>query len=487
MSTQAESAGSYADRRIADLTILYEVSRAMQNTLDEEKVLYTILVGVTHGRGLGFNRAFILLADPSGAELEGRLAIGPSSPEEAAVIWQELRNKHQGLAETLEQIPRSVIKRDLRVNDIVARLHISLAEEGHPLLRIMRSHQPSIAAGTLFQPHNLALDARLAGVIGTDSFAVAPLHVAGRDLGLLLADNAITRAPIEAASLRLLQIYAQAASAAIENSRLYRQLTERIAQGERTNQVLRESQQRLLHAERLSTIGKMAALLAHEIRTPLVSIGGFARRLLRATPDEDPKREELKIIVDEVRRIEFMIDEVLDYSKTAKPDLESTDINALLRSVLTTMDEPLQKASVQTVLEFDPALPAAMVDKFQLRQALINLIANALDAMPSGGTLTLTTIRDGDYLEIGIADTGIGIAQEHWNKLFAPFFTTKASGTGLGLAIVSQFIENHKGSLRFESAAGQGTSFYIRLAICPGAVLKQNGAPAVVKSDELLP
>jgi signal transduction histidine kinase len=127
------------------------------------------------------------------------------------------------------------------------------------------------------------------------------------------------------------------------------------------------------------------------------------------------------------------------------------------------------------------------VDKFQLRQALINLIANALDAMPSGGTLTLTTIRDGDYLEIGIADTGVGIAQEHWNKLFAPFFTTKASGTGLGLAIVSHVIENHKGSLRFESAAGQGTSFYIRLAIRPGSVLRESAAPAVVKSDELLP
>lgn len=469
------------------MTILYEVSRALQNILDEEKVLYTILVGVTHGRGLGFERAFVLLVDPSGARMDGRLALGPSSPEEADGLWQEMRSRHQDLVETLEQIPHSVIKKDLRANDIVARLHIPLAEETHPLVRIMRSRQPSVASGGLFKPHNVALDTGLAGMLHSESFAVAPLYVAGRDLGLLLADNAVTRGPIEASSLRLLQIYAQAASTAIENSRLYRELKERIAQCERTNQVLRESQGSLLHAERLSTIGKMSALLAHEIRTPLVLIGGFARRLLQATPDEDPKREELKIIVDEVRRLEFMIDEVLDYSKTAKPDLERADVNALLRSVLMTMDEPLQKASVRTVLELDTALPAGMVDKFQLRQALINLIANALEAMPSGGILTLTTIRDGAYLEIGIADTGVGIAQEHWNKLFVPFFTTKPSGTGLGLAVVSQVIENHKGSLRFESAAGRGTSFHIRLPISPEAVSREGTAPEVVKSDGLLP
>jgi hypothetical protein len=487
MGSQTEYSGGPAERRIADLTILYEVSRALQKILDEEKVLYTILVGVTHGRGLGFDRAFILLVGPSGEELEGRLALGPSTPEEAGVIWREMRNKHRSLVETLEQIPRSVVRRDLRVDDIISRFRVPLGEESRPLLQIMRSHQPSLAAGKLFQPRNLPVDAGLAEILGSENFAVAPLYVPGRDLGLLLADNPVTRAPIGASNIKLLQIYAQAASAAIENSRLYGQLTERIAFCERTNQVLRESQQRLLHAERLSTVGRMSALLAHEIRTPLVLIGGFARRLLQATPQGDPKSEELNIIVDEVRRLEFMIDEVLDYSKTARPELESSDINALLRSVLISMAESLQKASVQSLLELDPALPAAMVDKFQLRQALINLITNAIDAMPSGGVLTVSTTRDGNYLEIGIADTGIGIAQEHWNKLYAPFFTTKPSGTGLGLAVVSQVIENHKGSVRFESAPGKGTSFHIRLAIRPDNESGETRVPEVLKSDGLLP
>jgi hypothetical protein len=478
MNPQNESAGGPQERRIADLTILYEVSRALQNTLNEEVVLYTILVGVTHGRGLGFNRAFLLLIDPAGQALEGRLAIGPSSPEEASVIWQELRDQHRSLGELLQQVPLIAIKRDLRVNQIVEQFRVPLSDPQHPLPQMVRSHTPCLVTGGAVSPRGLPIDAHTLGLLGTADFAAAPLFLADHDIGLLLADNAITRAPIEADSLRLLQIYAQAASTAIQNAALYRQLTERITECERANRVLRESQRQLLHAERLSTIGKMAALLAHEIRTPLVSIGGFARKLLRTTEEGDPRREELTIIAEETGRIELMIGEVLGYSKAAKLELEDTDINALLRSVLAALNETLQRASVRLVFGLDPSLPPALVDKFQLRQALINLITNAVDAMPGGGSLTVTTASDRDFLEIGIADTGIGIAQEHWDKLFAPFFTTKSSGTGLGLAIVSQIIENHKGSLRFESAPGQGASFHIRLARRPGIAAHDVVVPA---------
>ncbi len=486
MNAITESKCNSVERRIADMTILYEVSRALQNTLEEEKVLYTILVGITHGRGLGFNRAFILLMDPAEKILQGRMAIGPSSPEEAFVIWQELRDKYRSLGEMLQQLPLTAVKMDLQVNRIVAQFQIPLSEHEHSLVRILRSHTPGLAIGGFFRTHGLPADARVVELLGTSDFAAAPLFLADHDLGLLLADNAITRAPIEQESLHLLQIYAQAASNAIQNTRLYHQLTDRIAQSEAANRTLRESQQRLLHAERLSTIGRMAALLAHEIRTPLVSIGGFARKLLRTTEEGDPRREELKIIAEEVRRLELMIGEVLGYSKVVKLDLESTDINGLLHSVLANFDEALQDAGVQVVTELDPNLSPAMVDKFQVRQALINLIVNALDAMPSGGTLSIATISDRDYLEIGISDTGVGIAQEYWSKLFVPFFTTKTSGTGLGLAIVSQVIETHKGSLRFESTPGQGSTFYIRLALHPTIDPNETVAPADTKSQGLL-
>ncbi len=481
-----EYATASNERRIADLTILCEVSCALQNTLEEDKVLYMILVGLTHGRGLGFNRAFVLLSDSAGETLQGRLAIGPSSPEEASAIWQDLREKYRSLGDMLQQVPHASINKDLRVNQIVREFRIPLSDHDHCLLQIMRSHTPAQASAGVFRNSGLAVDPKVVALLGTADFAVAPLFHAEHDFGLLLADNSITHAPIEPDSLRLLQIYAQAASTAIHNASLYRLLRERIVQCESANRTLRESQQRLLHTERLSIIGKMAALLAHEIRTPLVAIGGFARKLLRTTEEGDPRRDDLKIIVEEVRRLELLIGEVLGYSKVSKLELESTDIGELLRSVLASMAETLEKASVKAVTQIDPA-PPVMVDRFQLRQALMNLIANSVDAMPSGGTLSVTAAADGEYLEIGIADTGIGIAQEHWNKLFAPFFTTKASGTGLGLPIVSQVIECHKGSLRFESIPGQGTSFHIRLARNPAVEEVDPAAPADATTQGLLP
>jgi signal transduction histidine kinase len=319
----------------------------------------------------------------------------------------------------------------------------------------------------VLSPHGFPVDVQCAELLGTTTFAVVPLYLADRDFGLLMADNAITGATIEPTGLRLLQIYAQQASAALQNNRLYREVMDRVEFCERVNQSLIESQAHLLRAERLSTIGKMAALLAHEIRTPLVSIGGFARRLVRSTGADDPRREELEIIVSEVTRLERLIDEVLGYSKLGSPECKPTDINKLVRSVMLTMQGEIEKNSVELVLLLDPTLAPADVDESQIYQALINLVSNSMDAMPAGGTLTVTTTGETDFYEIAVLDTGCGIDQEHWDKLFAPFFTTKVTGTGLGLAIVSQVVENHGGSLRFDSVPRKGTAFYIRLAYHP--------------------
>lgn len=153
------------ERRIVELTILWEVSRALQDTHDEEKALYSILVGVTYDRGLGFNRAFILLVDREERHLSGRLAIGPSSSEEAATIWQDLREKHMTLGELLRSIHETGIKRDLKVNGIVSRFQIPLSESQNPLVRIMRSHEACLAASGAFVPHGFPREQVRAPVI----------------------------------------------------------------------------------------------------------------------------------------------------------------------------------------------------------------------------------------------------------------------------------------------------------------------------------
>lgn len=471
-SSPLGSAAASPERRIAELTILYEVSRALQRTVDEEKSLRIILAGVTAGRGLGFNRAFVLLTDSNDEWLEGRLAMGPSSPEDAARIWREMRDRHQTLEELLNSIDHSETQKDATVNEIVTRFRIRFSEGENSLLRVLRSHEACLAQDGWIGHLGSRIEPQFLEILGTSSFALAPLYLADEDLGLLLADNAITGAPIELANLRMLQIFAQEASAAIENTRFYRELAEKVILREKANQTLRESQEHLLRSERLSTIGKMAALLAHEIRTPLVSIGGFARKMLRSTPMEDLRREEMQIIVSEATHLERLVDEVLGFSRIAHPVFKPVDIASLIRSVIIALQEEIEKSAVKPVTAIEPTLPFIEADESQLRQALMNLVTNALDAMTAGGTLSITACRDGSYIEIGVSDTGIGICPENWDRLFSPFFTTKVTGTGLGLAVVSQVIHNHRGSLRFDSIPNRGTTFYIRLA------LRQEDAPA---------
>jgi two-component system, sporulation sensor kinase E len=158
---------------------------------------------------------------------------------------------------------------------------------------------------------------------------------------------------------------------------------------------------------------------------------------------------------------------VLGYSKLAKPEYKPTDVNSLVRSVLLIMQDEIEKHSVRAVLDLDPSLPPVEADESQLRQALLNLATNSIEAMPSGGVLSITTSLDREYFEIGVYDTGVGITQEHFGNLFTPFFTTKGTGTGLGLAVVSHVADNHNGSLRFDSRPNQGTSFHMRLALHP--------------------
>jgi len=458
-------------RQLAELSILFEVTRALQTTTDEDKTLHIILVGVTAGRGLGFNRAFLLLIDAAGELLRGRMALGPSSPEEAAVLWAEAEQKGRTLRDLLSSLGTQEIRKDRRVNDLVRRIEIPMrASEGHPFSRLLTQREACLVRDGVCQLTGRSFDPQFLQLLVSRDFAVAPLFHGDKNLGVLLADNFITRVPIEEPSLRLLQIYAQEAGVAIENMNLLRNLKEAIRRAENMNEALQESEQRLLQAERLSAIGKMTALVTHEIRTPLVSIGGFARRLLRCTPREDPRREEVEIILSEVARLESLLQELMGYSRLARPRFGPTDLNRIVASTLAIQQPDLESRNITIQMELDSDLPAVNVDESQIRQALVNLVSNALEAMPDGGKLTVSTRRDGDFLEIGVSDTGVGIAREHWQDLFTPFFTTKPTGLGLGLPLVAQVVQNHDASMRFDSTPGVGTTFFLRLALHPREV-----------------
>lgn len=241
-----------------------------------------------------------------------------------------------------------------------------------------------------------------------------------------------------------------------------------IIQRHRTEHEKLQLQAELAQIEKLSALGRLTANVAHEIRNPLTLVGGFARRMSKKHSGDDAERKYLDIIISEVGRLENILMNVLTYSKETQLNLEEHNINSILDEVLDLYGDKLRENAIhlQKSLAAAPHLP---LDKSHIIGALSNLVANAIDAMPEGGTLTITTeeelLRDVSFLNMVISDTGAGIPEDKLKLIFEPFFTTKVlgQGTGLGLPICKRTIENHGGFITITSEPGQGSTFNIHL------------------------
>jgi signal transduction histidine kinase len=225
----------------------------------------------------------------------------------------------------------------------------------------------------------------------------------------------------------------------------------------------------------LAALGQMAAGLAHEIRNPLGSIKGAAQ-FLRPTGSQPAEagdtREFLDIIVEEVDRLNKIVSQFLDYARPYRGDQSPLDINDVVRKTLHLLDKE-RTANVEIATTFIEGLPPVRADAQQLRQVFLNLILNALEAMPQGGKMHVSTslrrsTRRGAaaaFLEIRFRDTGVGISLGDQRNLFIPFFTTKERGTGLGLPISQRIIENHGGTIEVRSMTGTGSTFTVLLPV----------------------
>lgn len=217
-------------------------------------------------------------------------------------------------------------------------------------------------------------------------------------------------------------------------------------------------QERVLQNERLAVLGQMAAHISHEIKNPLMVIGGFARQVRDNLAGPAEKNlEKLNIIVNEIKQLEEFLVEVGRFTKFSEPHLSLSDLNLLLQETCRFIEPILTEKDIGLTLSLGPDLPLFPFDPEHIRQVFLNLLKNSIEAMEKGGVLTVSSrVRDGD-VQVIIADTGPGIRQEVMGKIFQPFFSTKPRGSGLGLAICQQIMAAHRGEIHLESAAGQGT------------------------------
>ena len=219
----------------------------------------------------------------------------------------------------------------------------------------------------------------------------------------------------------------------------------------------------LLRSERLATLGKMVAHISHEIKNPLITIGGFAAQLGRMADLPEDARRKLTLIHQEVQRLEKFLTDMSTFTRGAPPQKTVGDLLALIREVAELMDSSFKERAVAFHLHAQGRIPPFAFDSGQIRQVLINLFKNALEAMPEGGDLTVSAeVRDND-LVLKITDTGHGIPPDQVHNLFTPFFTTKPGGTGLGLIICRGLITQHQGEITIESEVDHGTTCTIRL------------------------
>jgi signal transduction histidine kinase len=217
----------------------------------------------------------------------------------------------------------------------------------------------------------------------------------------------------------------------------------------------------LRRAERLSTLGELAAGIAHEIRNPLASIKGTAE-ILQDPATPGPKREEfLGLMLEEANRLNRVVTNFLELARFRRLHREPASVNDLLWRMLQIVEFQLTRKNIAIRKHFTPELPEVGLDVAQMEQAVLNVLLNAIGSMPDGGTLTLSTSLEGadgsGTVRIEIADTGTGIVKEHLPHVFEPFFTTKSDGTGLGLSIVKRILNAHGGSVEIMSEPGQGT------------------------------
>ena len=213
--------------------------------------------------------------------------------------------------------------------------------------------------------------------------------------------------------------------------------------------------------------------MAHEIRNPLTAIGGFAKRLEKRLPEKTAEKEHAKIIVHEVARLERILRDTPNFSREAKFHLRHAGMNDLLVWTEAKFAELCREKNLLLTVRPAPGLPSCIVDEDQIRQALDNLVTNAIDAMTDGGTLTLATKAECEsgthYVVMDVADTGPGVSPESVKRIFEPFYSTKVigHGTGLGLSICKKIMEEHRGSIRVSAAPGGGAMFSLYIPYIP--------------------
>ncbi len=397
--------------------------------------LLVILTALTAGPGLGFNRAMLFLAD--NASLKGEFWLGPASPEEAADIWEVLSTPGVGYTEIIEHNRALLASETNPLVQNVKKISFPLHSRNPVIPALAASSREIILVREATREP--LVDRHFLDVIGTDEFLCIPLLSQEEIFGEIILDNAITRRPIERQDIELASICGLAAGNYIYVTKL---------------------QRRAVEMRRRAAFGEMAMFVTHQLRTPLVTMGGFIDQLLDPRTTERKKKRNFKIIRKEIARLERIMLRLTRFFRVDIKEKVSVNIRETFKLVKDAVKPLIVGRKVVLKTEIEDGLVSILCDPIHLGEALRNVVENALDALEDGGHVLLRAYRENnDWVVISVEDDGQGIPESVKGKIFETFVSTKEKGIGLGLAYVKRFMEACDGKIVVESQEGQGTTF----------------------------
>ena len=332
-----------------------------------------------------------------------------------------------------------------------------------PFLHRLRQEKDAILRVELERAPRFSEKGEFLKIIGQLQAEVClPLIYSDRLIGFINLGHKTAEEMYYREDLDLLITLANQVAIAIENATLYENL--------------KKSQNILRRSDRLASLGTLIASLAHEIRNPLVSIKTFTQLLPERIDDTEFRDYFLKVASGEIDRLTSLINELLGFAKPSEPNLKGEDVNAIIDRMEVLISTEARKKNITITKNYAPTLPSVLVDAEQIKQVLLNILLNAIQAIEGQGEIWIDTrivrlTRDDKseaFLQIEIRDTGIGIPPENLDHVFDPFFSTRPEGSGLGLAISHQIVHEHGGFIDLESEVGKGTSFRINFPLKPG-------------------
>jgi two-component system, NtrC family, sensor histidine kinase HydH len=322
---------------------------------------------------------------------------------------------------------------------------------------VAQTEKPLICADTLTDPRFCHTFDERSGFM-TRSILCVPLKARDRLIGVLELINKKDGGNFAANDLRLLTILGNQIGIALDNARLYQRLNDTLAL---TMEELKTAEKKLIRAERLTALAKISQGVAHEVRNPIIIIGGFAHRLQKLAPADDKAQEICRFIMVEVDKLSRMVKEIEEFTLLPEPHLKPTNMGELMGKILEESAPAMAEQKIQVESRIAPDLSPIFADEDLMCLALHHLLDNARQAMAAGGILEVAVKSTPKYLEIILRDTGVGIAPADQPYIFDPFFSTKPQGTGMGLTAVHRIISDHQGEIQIESSPDKGTEIKI--------------------------